>query len=352
MNSPQFYSWLRTLSAAFPMLGAHQLRGLVLLSYGLVLSKQATLSQIALALTSPRQVNTMVRRLQRWLSNPRLPWAAIQDRWVCWLLQRLPDRGLLLVDETKLSTHLGVMMVGVAVQGGCIPLIWRCYNPNAYPPEGQVNLILGLLQRVVPFLTTPRDWAVLADRGIGTSSALFSALPQLGLNALLRVQHTTRIRLTSGCVLSLGALVNRPGQVWSGSGWVFKKAGWRRVVVHVYWASRQPEPWCLLSYDQRVIPAMYALRFQHEVSFRDLKSDGWQWQRSRVWLPDHAERLVLALALSYAWVLLHGHLVVQHEPGPSRYGCFRRGLDFLRDRLRRHLPCLFTLSFWLPPPFP
>lgn len=61
MNSPQFYSWLRTLSAAFPMLGAHQLRGLVLLSYGLVLSKQATLSQIALALTSPRQVNTMVR---------------------------------------------------------------------------------------------------------------------------------------------------------------------------------------------------------------------------------------------------------------------------------------------------
>ncbi|NOG51854.1 MAG: hypothetical protein HND48_22295 [Chloroflexi bacterium] len=97
---------------------------------------------------------------------------------------------------------------------------------------------------------------------------------------------------------------------------------------------------------------MYALRFQHEVSFRDLKSDGWQWQRSRVWLPDHAERLVLALALSYAWVLLHGHLVVQHEPGPSRYGCFRRGLDFLRDRLRRHLPCLFTLSFWLPPPFP
>ncbi|NOG51510.1 MAG: hypothetical protein HND48_22300 [Chloroflexi bacterium] len=126
---------MRTLSAAFPMLGAHQLRGLVLLSYGLVLSKQATLSQIALALTSPRQVNTMVRRLQRWLSNPRLPWAAIQDRWVYWLLQRLPDRGLLLVDETKLSTHLGVMMVGVAVQGGCIPLIWRCYNPNAYPPK-------------------------------------------------------------------------------------------------------------------------------------------------------------------------------------------------------------------------
>ncbi|NOG51441.1 MAG: hypothetical protein HND48_19975 [Chloroflexi bacterium] len=286
---------MRTLSAAFPMLGAHQLRGLVLLSYGLVLSKQATLSQIALALTSPRQVNTMVRRLQRWLSNPRLPWAAIQDRWVYWLLQRLPDRGLLLVDETKLSTHLGVMMVGVAVQGGCIPLIWRCYNPNAYPPEGQVNLILGLLQRVVPFLTTPRDWAVLADRGIGTSSALFSALPQARLEcSAARATHHPhppgqRLRAVAGRFWSTGQA--RSGPVRAGCS--------RRPAGGAWWfmcigRPDSPAPWCLLSYDQRVIPAMYALRFQHEVSFRDLKSDGWQWQRSRVWLPDHAERLVLA----------------------------------------------------------
>jgi hypothetical protein len=35
------------------------------------------------------------------------------------------------------------------------------------------------------------------------------------------------------------------------------------------------------------------------MSFRDLKSDGFQWQRSRVWDPAHAEWLLLILALAY-----------------------------------------------------
>ena len=32
--------------------------------------------------------------------------------------------------------------------------------------------------------------------------------------------------------------------------------------------------------------------------FRDLKSGGWKWERSRVWNPDRANRLWLA----YAWM--------------------------------------------------
>jgi hypothetical protein len=35
------------------------------------------------------------------------------------------------------------------------------------------------------------------------------------------------------------------------------------------------------------------------MSFRDLKSDGFQWQRSRVWNPIHADWMLLILALAY-----------------------------------------------------
>lgn len=35
---------------------------------------------------------------------------------------------ILLVDETKLGQHLSVMVVGVAWNGCCIPLAWRCYQ--------------------------------------------------------------------------------------------------------------------------------------------------------------------------------------------------------------------------------
>ena len=51
------------------------------------------------------------------------------------------------------------------------------------------------------------------------------------------------------------------------------------------------------------------MRYWQESSFRDLKSDGWQWHTSRIWTPAHANRLLLVLALAYAWVLTLGTLV-------------------------------------------
>jgi hypothetical protein len=43
-----------------------------------------------------------------------------------------------------------------------------------------------------------------------------------------------------------------------------------------------------------------------ELAFRDVQSTGWQWQRSHVWDPVPANRLWLAMALAYAWVLSLG----------------------------------------------
>ena len=41
-------------------------------------------------------------------------------------------------------------------------------------------------------------------------------------------------------------------------------------------------------------------------SFRDLKSDGWQWQASRIWTPAYANRSVV-MSIAYAWTLTLGH---------------------------------------------
>ena len=56
-----------------------------------------------------------------------------------------------LVDETKLSTHISGMMVGLADEGRCMPRVWRCYvanNKAAYRPEGQVAMMVTLLQQL------------------------------------------------------------------------------------------------------------------------------------------------------------------------------------------------------------
>lgn len=243
------------------------------------------------------------------------------------------QRLTLLVDETKLGCHLSVMMVGIAYRQRCIPLVWRCYHQH----EGQVTLIQGLLQRIADAVDLERPPIVQADRGIGTSPDLCRAVEALGWQYLFRVQNDTRVCTRQWqAFVPLQRLVQRPGQRWSGYGVVFKKHGRFLAYAYVLWDKGQAEPWCLIANAPLILGMEYGQRVWQEESFRDLKGGGWQWQRSRVWQPEHANRLVLVLALAYAWTLSCGTLVLS-DPDLTRrvtrgtrrrFSVFRCGLRF------------------------
>ena len=87
----------------------------------------------------------------------------------------------------------------------------------------------------------------------------------------------------------------------------------------------------------------YAQRNWQEQGFRDLKSGGWQWDKSHVWQPDHARRLLLLLVIAYGWLVALGSFVfaTNQQARPKtladghqerRYSVFREGL-FYWDRM-------------------
>lgn len=85
----------------------------------------------------------------------------------------------------------------------------------------------------------------------------------------------------------------------------------------------------------RLSPDLYARRFHHEASFRDLKSDGFQGYRSHVWIPAHVERLLLGLALATLWSLTEGTKAIFLDRLSARqktFSVFRLGLDYLFQR--------------------
>ena len=47
----------------------------------------------------------------------------------------------------------------------------------------------------------------------------------------------------------------------------------------------------------------YSRRSAIECSYRDIKSDGWQWHKTRLRCPNRAERLWLAIAVATLWTL-------------------------------------------------
>ena len=115
----------------------------------------------------------------------------------------------------------------------------------------------------------------------------------------------------------------------------------------------------MITNDPTLCGRTYAQRTWQEASFRDLKSDGWQWQASRIFTPDHADRLVLVMTLAYALTLTAGSLalarpdtypVAKLSRSRTPFSLFRLGLrllDFLPVNTALYR---IRIAFSLPPP--
>ena len=156
------------------------------------------------------------KRLKRFLSNKKLAWDRIQIEWLKWVSSFFSVEELvILVDETKLGKYLSVMSVGLAYRQRCIPLVWRCYAPKQYPAEGQVAMIVKLLELVKQGLPNTARPLVQADRGIGTSPGLLRGIVRLKWRGLVRVQNGVHLRTFRNKDHVLRDLVKR-GEAWSG----------------------------------------------------------------------------------------------------------------------------------------
>jgi len=316
-------------------------------SLGVVVAEKCIPSKVSEKCGLIGKPETVQRRLERWLDNERLNWSVCCREWARWVLSRYVGQDIiLLVDETKIGQELSVMVVALAYRGCSIPLAYWCYHPKLWPEGGQVGLINELLSWVLEGLPEGCVPLIQADRGIGTSPDLVRSVLALNWQFLFRIQRQTKVVL-NGQERSLSHLVNAPGQHWSGHGKVFKKAGWIDATIHVIWEVGYKEAWFLITNAPQAKTHdgwLYAHRYWQEASFRDLKSDGWQWQVARIFTPAHANRLVLVLILAYAWMLTVGSYAFDEpdlfryvaKPSDKPFALFRLGLrlfNHLRDAL-------------------
>ncbi len=178
------YAHFIVLVQHFTFLGAWQKRGLAWWCCGVLQAQSCQMTAVVDALTrSHGQASAWVKRLGRFLSNPRISDELLTHGWIRWLSDRFASpHWVILVDETKLSDHLSVMMVGLAYRQRAIPLLWRCYDPKRYPAEGQVALIGELLTRLRLLVPSQIQLTIQTDRGLGTSPDLIRCL--LGLQVM------------------------------------------------------------------------------------------------------------------------------------------------------------------------
>lgn len=342
MNQEQFYQWQLEIQQHFPDLKKWQTIGLAMIIYGIMKAKRSQASLIAEELVEFGKASTVERRIQRWISNQRIAKKGLDTAWVKWIMEVYQGQNIyLLVDETKLSDRIGCMMISLAFRQRAIPLVWKCYRANSkadYPEDGQVGVIVKLLKIILPVMPKDRQIVVQADRGIGNSSNLMNKIAEMGLFFLFRVKQSSVFIADNGEQDTLGTLT-QPGGTWYAEGILFTK---RKIksCVHVIWDKGQDEPWCLATNLVDLAGRDYAMRVWQEESFRDLKSGGWQWQNCLSRNPDTIDRLLLPMAIAYAWCISLGLLFYQLDETVQRqidyvrkhvkYSIFRKGIRYFK----------------------
>jgi hypothetical protein len=290
------------------------------------------------------------RRLRRTLNDLHLRQAApMYARVVRRVLRRLPagQRLWLIIDESGHTDVVRGLVAALWYRGRALPLTWLSWPAQSPVGEHYWRDCQLLLQQLADLLPATQPITVLADRAFGCP-AFFDLVLQHGWSYLLRAQGQTRLRQADGSNLAFKELLSTVGTRWLGSGWAFKKQGWRQVSVVAYWRAGCKEPLLLVSnlaasWD---LVLQYRRRAAIEALFRDWKSSGWQWEASQVRDEEHQAVLLLVLALATLLTLCLGEELAEEvlaqprqqgyrRPWHARDSLFRLGRERLWQRLWR-----------------
>ena len=222
--------------------------------------------------------------------------------------------------------------------------------------------------------STPENWLVIvaADRGL-YARWLFEAIQGCGWHPLLRINLRSKYRPKGAADFRhMSQLLPCPNSVWAGKVTCFAVNSVEGTLL-ACWGAKHLEPWIILTDlpPENASAAWYGMRSWIEDSFKDLKSDGWQWQNTRMSDPDRAARLWLALSVATLWVVSVGgeldaklqecdlsHLPLTHIARKTKthsfqvrkISCFTRGIINVLTALINQRP--ISLGVLIPEPWP
>ena len=308
-NVNSIKGWVKKI---FPDLRKTQAVNLSLGILGIVKSRSGLMSEIVRVVPGARQHKHRLKRLWRFVSNPRIKTGSLQSLWYKWVVNAfVPGKYLTVaLDWTTLPGNIQLLMASVPYAGRAIPLLWVTTTYRAFK-DSQNRIEERLISSLKIIVPEDKRIILVADRGFGRAS-LVNFLIKLNILFTLRVKADVIITTKSGKKINLRKLKIKVSQVkW------FEAVSYRadRKVTKVNLAvtlaqvegKQQDDPWILVTNLRKVKTAIkyYRLRFDIEEWFKDLKHQlGIDKLQTRNL--GRVRRLVLISALSYGLIMLVG----------------------------------------------
>jgi hypothetical protein len=298
MSQQQFLSFVTRL---VPTWRRSQRRVLALSVRALVIRRCCTLSALARALPATTQVRYRLKRLARFMDNPRLQllvgWDALAQQAAA-----LHPQGWLpmLLDETGIRDHATVLSAAVPYRGRALPVAGLAFSPTLIR-HSLFKLREGLIWRLYRGLGEERKrMVIVADRAFAASH-FFRWLTQVKIHFVVRVPAKVYVHWP-GFKALLSQLDLRPGHshFWVGLHYGPKHAPLNLLAV---WRRDCKEPWLLASSleDPKEILRLYGLRMRIEAFFKDGKQQ-FALESCRLHTGARLCAFCFALSLAFWWL--------------------------------------------------
>jgi len=335
---------------AHPGLRKTQLVNLCLVVHALVAGGRPCLSAVARWLSGPSRLIHRIKRVHRFISNPRVPreQLAAQLAYLNWA-SRATRRPRVIIDYTDLGNGYVSLWAALACRGRSLPLLCRLLPKTL--TEGSRNTAENVLILELQALFGT-GWVLLADRGFARAS-LLELLQAQGLDYVIRIDDHTAVYTAEGRRLVSQLPLGRKRRLWVGP---VHYHSHRKVPTHLLICQRQGRRWNLASSldDPEAIHQLYQTRMQIEEMFRDLKQH-LHIERLPCRTPERHATWLLLVAMAYSYLYWMGLLA--QKAGLSRQyhywkaeSVFWLGLQLLLHadpavpRLTRRLLSRFPLS--------
>ncbi len=167
--SPLCTVWHRQVKEFFTRLHGHQSKILSLFVLGAIKANSIVLPRVAEALLakSEAKASSIERRLERFLSNPRIETQQVWDDLLSQILPYFRQRPIqLVIDLTSYEEHAQVIYVGLLQRSRVLPLVWQVMPGQESWEQGLWPCLKHLFERLAPHLQQA-DCTVVGDRAFG-----------------------------------------------------------------------------------------------------------------------------------------------------------------------------------------
>lgn len=258
-----------------------------------------------------RQSESRIKQVKRWLCSKWTDWDTFFAPYIAYLLTHLAKSGelVLVIDGSETGQNCCTLMLSVLWRGYAIPIVWMTRQGPKGHFSDQVHT--DLVRRFRQIFCLDNDCrVVLLGDGEFDGAQLRSYCQEQGWEYVLRtsLNRQTDFGGESGRIDKLLSLLHDRQMVFLEYGCNTSHA--------VLWKGKsfeQPIPLLTNMELGEMACEYYKRRFKIETLFKQLKSAGFQLQKSMLSDPERLQNLIIVAAIAFIFTFCIG-LIVKEQP--------------------------------------